>query len=333
LLALYLFSVDKHRSFCFLILRQEHSLNDKSCIMRCFSVAICSLALRVTQLAACSILRQTPYFILKHTMSEESKAQTARPSGDSIFSKIIRREIPANIIYEDDTRKISCAQLLGKLILTAKDCAKKLELLDGYRLVINNGRHGCQSIFHVHVHVLGGRQLKWPPGYNLSYMQRTCLPIMVCTMKRPTWFRYMRTGGVKHPWWSSVLLFRTNEIATKPEPLNSAQYERLAHELLDSLCETFEQLPDAVDLPTDYDVSYADGVLTLKLGGRKGTYVINKQTPNKQIWLSSPVSGPKRYDYVDGEWIYSRDGKSLKELLKEELRQLLPRNVDSKFSF
>uniref|UniRef100_A0A5S6QFU1 HIT domain-containing protein n=1 Tax=Trichuris muris TaxID=70415 RepID=A0A5S6QFU1_TRIMR len=125
-------------------------------------------------------------------MSEEAKAQTAKPSSDSIFSKIIRREIPASIIYEDDTLiafhdafpqapvhflvvpkkpldKLDNAtaedtELLGKLILTAKDCAKKLQLLDGYRLVINNGRHGCQSIFHIHVHVLGGRQLAWPPG-------------------------------------------------------------------------------------------------------------------------------------------------------------------------
>jgi frataxin len=63
-----------------------------------------------------------------------------------------------------------------------------------------------------------------------------------------------------------------------------------------------------------------------------GTYVINKQPPNKQIWLSSPISGPKRYDYVGSdenqrvgggggeEWVYLRDGSSLTELLREELR-------------
>lgn len=54
--------------------------------------------------------------------------------------------------------------LLGKLLLTAKECAKTLNLGDGYRVVINNGKHGCQSVFHIHLHVLGGRQLGWPPG-------------------------------------------------------------------------------------------------------------------------------------------------------------------------
>ena len=64
----------------------------------------------------------------------------------------------------------------------------------------------------------------------------------------------------------------------------------------------------------------------------KGTYVINKQPPNKQIWLSSPISGPKRYDWCvtgdgqgdkegsgSGDWIYARDGVSLGELIAEEL--------------
>jgi frataxin len=63
-----------------------------------------------------------------------------------------------------------------------------------------------------------------------------------------------------------------------------------------------------------------------------GTYVINKQPPNKQIWLSSPTSGPKRYDWVldgegmhekegtgQGDWVYLRDGTSLTELLRKEL--------------
>lgn len=63
-----------------------------------------------------------------------------------------------------------------------------------------------------------------------------------------------------------------------------------------------------------------------------GTYVINKQPPNKQIWLSSPISGPKRYDWCligegqsekedtgSGGWIYARDGSSLNELILEEL--------------
>lgn len=71
------------------------------------------------------------------------------------------------------------------------------------------------------------------------------------------------------------------------------------------------------------------GVLTLYLGNNRGTYVINKQTPNKQIWLSSPVSGPKRYDYDMSErkWIYSHDGVNLDDLLNTELNNMYNTNV------
>ena len=70
-----------------------------------------------------------------------------------------------------------------------------------------------------------------------------------------------------------------------------------------------------------------------------GTYVLNKQPPNKQIWLSSPVSGPKRYDWiveqkkgasedeVTRRWIYLRDGSALTDLLNEELKTSLPNDV------
>lgn len=64
------------------------------------------------------------------------------------------------------------------------------------------------------------------------------------------------------------------------------------------------------------------GVLTVKLGSH-GTFVINKQTPNKQIWLSSPVSGPFRYDYHEGKWVYHRDGRELLTQLEREFNSLL----------
>ncbi|VIO95150.1 Hypothetical HIT-like protein F21C3.3, putative [Brugia malayi] len=53
--------------------------------------------------------------------------------------------------------------ILGKLLVAAAKTASKLGLEDGYRVVINNGKHGCQSVYHLHVHVMGGRQLGWPP--------------------------------------------------------------------------------------------------------------------------------------------------------------------------
>jgi frataxin len=64
------------------------------------------------------------------------------------------------------------------------------------------------------------------------------------------------------------------------------------------------------------------GVLTVKLGSH-GTYVINKQTPNRQIWLSSPLTGPFRYDWHKGHWVYHRDGRELLSQLQKELQELL----------
>ncbi|KAL5535448.1 YFH1 [Sanghuangporus sanghuang] len=97
---------------------------------------------------------------------------------------------------------------------------------------------------------------------------------------------------------------------------------------MDTLLESLETLLDEVGR-TEYEVEYSSGVLTLNLAD-KGTYVINKQPPNKQIWLSSPFSGPKRYDYVpekDG-WYYYREDRSMRALLNEELSKALNREVD-----
>ncbi|XP_020767581.2 frataxin, mitochondrial [Odocoileus virginianus] len=110
--------------------------------------------------------------------------------------------------------------------------------------------------------------------------------------------------------------------------LDDTTYERLAEETLDSLAEFFEDLADKPYTFEDYDVSFGSGVLTIKLGGDLGTYVINKQTPNKQIWLSSPSSGPKRYDWTGRNWVYSHDGVSLHELLATELTQALKTKLD-----
>ena len=111
---------------------------------------------------------------------------------ETIFSKIIRKEVPADIVYEDDLTiafrdinpqapvhilvipkkpipQLSDAEsedhaLMGHLLLTAKRVAKAIGLDNGYRLVINNGSDGGQTVHHLHLHILGGRQMKWPPG-------------------------------------------------------------------------------------------------------------------------------------------------------------------------
>jgi len=112
---------------------------------------------------------------------------------DTIFDKIIRREIPADILYEDDEvlafsdvnpqapvhflvipkQRISTinditpeqAPLIGKLVLVAQRLAREQGMAeDGYRLVMNCNEHGGQTVFHIHLHVLGGRPMGWPPG-------------------------------------------------------------------------------------------------------------------------------------------------------------------------
>jgi histidine triad (HIT) family protein len=111
---------------------------------------------------------------------------------DTIFARIIRREIPARIEHEDELclafhdvapqapvhvlvipkRPLaSLAEataddtgLLGHLVVVATQLARKLGLDQGYRVVVNCGRDGGQSVDHLHVHLLGGRSLGWPPG-------------------------------------------------------------------------------------------------------------------------------------------------------------------------
>ena len=111
---------------------------------------------------------------------------------ETIFSKIINREIPADIVFEDELclafndvnpqapthiliipkkpiSKIMDAadddlNILGHLLLKARDIAKELNVDDAFRIIINNGEGAGQTVFHLHVHLLAGRPFKWPPG-------------------------------------------------------------------------------------------------------------------------------------------------------------------------
>lgn len=112
---------------------------------------------------------------------------------DCLFCKITRGEIPSTAVYEDEHTyafrdinpqapvhvlvvprehlpRLSDAteaqeQLLGHLLYAAAEIARKEGISDaGYRLVINCGEHGQQAVEHLHVHVIGGRQMEWPPG-------------------------------------------------------------------------------------------------------------------------------------------------------------------------
>jgi histidine triad (HIT) family protein len=111
---------------------------------------------------------------------------------DTIFGKIIRKEIPAKVVYEDDLclcfhdvapkapvhvllipkkpiislahTDPADAQILGHLMIKVREVAAQLGLQKGYRVVSNIGEWGGQSVYHLHFHILGGRQMEWPPG-------------------------------------------------------------------------------------------------------------------------------------------------------------------------
>ncbi|CEJ79973.1 Putative Frataxin-like protein [[Torrubiella] hemipterigena] len=108
-----------------------------------------------------------------------------------------------------------------------------------------------------------------------------------------------------------------------PAELSESQYHDIADEYLENVLTIFEALQDSRE---DIDIEFSSGVMTITHNDI-GTYVINKQPPNKQIWLSSPISGPKRYDWcveddsqqANGHWMYSRDNSSLDSLILEEL--------------
>ncbi|XP_059471417.1 adenosine 5'-monophosphoramidase HINT1 [Neocloeon triangulifer] len=147
----------------------------------------------ITGARASTNLQRTITLRYKNTMGDEvQKAQQAGGEEDTIFGKIARKEIPCEFLFEDDKcvafndispqapkhilviprkpiRQLSLAddsdeQLLGHLLLVARRVAKEQGLGSGFRLVINDGKDGAQSVYHLHIHILGGRQMQWPPG-------------------------------------------------------------------------------------------------------------------------------------------------------------------------
>ena len=84
------------------------------------------------------------------------------PSAPSAPLRPLHSARPLHRVPQDVTE--AHASLMGHLMVVAAKVAKSLDLDDGYRLVINNGKAGAQSVYHLHVHILGGRQMGWPPG-------------------------------------------------------------------------------------------------------------------------------------------------------------------------
>lgn len=107
------------------------------------------------------------------------------------------------------------------------------------------------------------------------------------------------------------------------DKVTDREFGQIANEYLETLCEDVEDLQG--DFP-QIDIELTQGVMTLTVAPGK-TYVINKQPPNKQIWLSSPISGPKRYNLIGGRWITLRDNTALTDLLQAELLEELETDV------
>lgn len=104
-------------------------------------------------------------------------------------------------------------------------------------------------------------------------------------------------------------------VSQKIDRLSDREYSKIALDYLESLSDQIEQLAET---HPEIDLELSHGVLTVTVAPGK-TYVINKQPPNKQIWLSSPVSGPKRYDLIGGKWVTLRDHTLLLQLMQAEL--------------
>ncbi|QCD97197.1 frataxin, mitochondrial isoform X2 [Vigna unguiculata] len=104
--------------------------------------------------------------------------------------------------------------------------------------------------------------------------------------------------------------------------LDENEFHRLADSTIHSVQEKLEDYGDLVEVD-GFDIDYGNDVLTVKLGDL-GTYVLNKQTPNRQLWLSSPLSGPSRFDWDRDTkaWIYRRNKANLYKILEGELEQL-----------
>ncbi|CAO2650891.1 Nn.00g091880.m01.CDS01 [Neocucurbitaria sp. VM-36] len=114
---------------------------------------------------------------------------------------------------------------------------------------------------------------------------------------------------------------------TVPTDIATSEFHERADHYLNELV---QRLEEAQENDPNIEVDYSAGVL--EVTAKDNTFVLNKQPPNKQIWLSSPISGPKRFDWVvsqegmdfkegggQGDWIYLRDGTSLTEILRKEL--------------
>lgn len=152
---------------------------------------------------------------------------------------------------------------------------------------------------------------------STSFAKRSFLSVL--SPRRPT--NNTNGGFLSHHQpmqYRSLRLFQTE-----------SEYNTVADETLEDIQDAVEGALEDKGIP-EFEVNYASGVLTLSMPPH-GTWVLNKQTPNRQIWWSSPISGPRRYQYEDGEWVFTRDDShsmTLLQALQEELEEIYQVKLD-----
>ncbi|KAL8833274.1 MAG: hypothetical protein Q9170_004377 [Blastenia crenularia] len=185
---------------------------------------------------------------------------------------------------------------------------------------------------------------KYPSVYWLRKSKVPTVPHKTAALRRSSKEQSPFAGQQQRTTFSTSSIRSSSARTPSPAPIDVDQYHQLADTYIDNLVAQLEKMQEERE---DLDCEYNAGVLTLAFPPA-GTYILNKQIPNKQIWLSSPISGPKRYDYVvtdppetdgasaggdgasragvtvvqpesRGGWVYLRDGSTLSELLREEL--------------
>ncbi|XP_047140063.1 frataxin, mitochondrial isoform X2 [Hydra vulgaris] len=140
-------------------------------------------------------------------------------------------------------------------------------------------------------------------------------------------FYHKTADGLCSLWFEKTLKTICVRYFTQESFLSLNDYNTVVEKTLEDLHDHFDILADQGYFSKDYDSTLTDGVLTIKLADNR-IYVINKQTPNRQLWLSSPESGPKRYDFVDNSWVYSHDPTdTMHEFLSKELQTLFKKEI------
>lgn len=126
----------------------------------------------------------------------------------------------------------------------------------------------------------------------------------------------------------------SSSVAASDAVMPEATFHAIADDCLEFLEEVLEQLDESPKVDDTFDVTNSQGVVTLHLGAGLGTFVINKQSPNRQLWWSSPVSGPKRFYYAEsGQWLNTRDDEPMLALLAAELNALVGVQLDLDWSY